>query len=87
MSDSTPVKNILIPAVAQMMSVWLVNDGCDFVKLVKWCLISCVLPLGSDAGLQLPFAIVANLEKNIELVTMALQLAKTLAPWYQPQKN
>ena len=39
MSDSTPVKNMLIPAGAQMMSAWLVNDGCDFVKLVKWCLI------------------------------------------------
>ena len=35
MSDSTPGKNKLIPAVAQMMSAWLVNDGCDFVKLVK----------------------------------------------------
>ena len=31
MSDSTPVKNVLIPAVAQMMSARLVNDGCDFV--------------------------------------------------------
>ena len=26
MSDSTPVKNRLIPAGAQMMSAWLVND-------------------------------------------------------------
>ena len=34
MSDSTPVKNELIPAGAQMMSAWLVNDGCDFVKFV-----------------------------------------------------
>ena len=34
MSDSTPVKNRLIPAGAQMMSAWLVNDGCDFVKFV-----------------------------------------------------
>ena len=34
------------------------------------------------SGLQLPFAIVANLEKNIELAKMALQLAKTLAPWF-----
>ena len=33
MSDSTPVKNGLIPAGAQM-SAWLVNDGCDFVKFV-----------------------------------------------------
>ena len=29
-----------------------------------------------EAGLQLPFTIVANLGKNIELATMALQLAK-----------
>ena len=36
----------------------------------------------AEAGLQLPFAIVANLEKNIELATMALQLAKTLAPCF-----
>ena len=43
--------------------------------------------LCEDTGLQLPFAIVTNLEKNIELVTMALQLAKTLAPWYQPKEN
>ena len=35
-----------------------------------------------QSGLQLPFAIVANLEKNIELATMPLQLAKTLAPWF-----
>ena len=34
MSDSTPVKNGLIPVGAQMMSAWLVNDGCDFVKFV-----------------------------------------------------
>ena len=34
MSDSTPVKNELIPAGAQMRSAWLVNDGCDFVKFV-----------------------------------------------------
>ena len=34
MSDSTPVKNGLIPAGVQMMSAWLVNDGCDFVKFV-----------------------------------------------------
>ena len=34
MSDSTPVKNGMIPADAQMMSAWLVNDGCDFVKFV-----------------------------------------------------
>ena len=27
MSDSTPVKNRLIPAGVQMMSAWLVNDG------------------------------------------------------------
>ena len=33
--------------------------------------------IGPCSGLQLPFAIVANLEKNIELATMALQLAKT----------
>ena len=33
MYDSTPVKNGLIPAGAKMMSAWLVNDGCDFVKL------------------------------------------------------
>ena len=32
MSDSTPVKNGLIPAGAQMRSAWLVNDGCDFMK-------------------------------------------------------
>ena len=32
MPDSTPVKNRLIPAGAQMMSAWLVNDGCDFMK-------------------------------------------------------
>ena len=38
--------------------------------------------LWRHSGLQLPFAIVANLEKNIELATMALQLAKTLAPWF-----
>ena len=38
MSDSTPVKNRLIPAGAQMMSAWLVNDGCDFMKLLtKYC--------------------------------------------------
>ena len=39
MSNSTPVKNGLIPAGAQMMvmmmmSAWFVNDGCDFVKFV-----------------------------------------------------
>ena len=34
MSDATPIKNRLIPAGAQMMSAWLVNDGCDFVKFV-----------------------------------------------------
>ena len=33
-SDSTPVKNRLIPADVQMMSAWLVNDGCDLVKFV-----------------------------------------------------
>ena len=55
MSDSTPVKNKLIPAVAQMMSAWLVNDGCDFVKLVKWCLIPCVLPHGSDVFVDVRF--------------------------------
>ena len=27
-------KNRLIPAGAQMMSAWLVNDGCDFLKFV-----------------------------------------------------
>ena len=32
MPDSTPVKNGLVPAGAQMMSAWLVNDGCDFMK-------------------------------------------------------
>ena len=37
MSDSRPVKNRLIPAGAQMMSAWLVHDGCDFVKFVQWC--------------------------------------------------
>ena len=38
MSNSTPaaIKIRLIPAVAQMINAWLVNDGCDFVKLVKW---------------------------------------------------
>ena len=30
MSNSTPVKNGLIPAVAEMMSTCLANDGCDF---------------------------------------------------------
>ena len=39
-------------------------------------------PININSGLQLPFAIVTNLEKNIELATMALQLAKTLAPWF-----
>ena len=34
MSDWTPVKNGLIPAGAQMISGWVVNDGCDFVKFV-----------------------------------------------------
>ena len=34
MSDSTPVKNRLIPAGAQMMSAWLIKDGCNFVKFV-----------------------------------------------------
>ena len=28
------VKNELIPAGAQVMSAWLINDGCDFVKFV-----------------------------------------------------
>ena len=32
MSDSTHVNNGLIPAGAQMMSAWHVNDGCDFFK-------------------------------------------------------
>ena len=27
MSDSTPIKNRLIPAGAEMMSAWLINDG------------------------------------------------------------
>ena len=36
MSDSTPVKNRLIPAGAQMMSAWLINDGCDFMKFVYY---------------------------------------------------
>ena len=30
----TFVKNGLIPVGAQMISAWLVNDGCDFVKFV-----------------------------------------------------
>ena len=55
MSDSRYVKNKLIPAVAEMMSAWLVNDGCDFVKLVKWCLIPCVLPRGSDVFVDVRF--------------------------------
>ena len=53
MSDSAPVKNGLISAGVQMMSGWLVNDGCDFVKVwfgllgfVKWCLVPRVLPHG-----------------------------------------
>ena len=33
-AHTTPVKNGLIPAVVQTLSVWLVNDGCDFVKFV-----------------------------------------------------
>ena len=33
MSNSTPVKNGLISAGVQMMSGWLVKDGCDFVKV------------------------------------------------------
>ena len=36
MSNLTLVKNRLIPVDDQMMSTWLANDGCDFVKLVKW---------------------------------------------------
>ena len=48
MSDSTPVKNRLIPGGVQMMTAWLVNDGCDFVKFVKWCLVPHVLPHDSD---------------------------------------
>ena len=44
MSDSTPVKNRLIPAGVQMTGAWLVNDGCDFVKFVKWCLVPRILP-------------------------------------------
>ena len=36
MFNSTLVKNGLIPAVVYMMGAWLVNDGCDFVKLIKW---------------------------------------------------
>ena len=32
MSNATPVKNGLIPAVVQTMSAWVANDGCDFMK-------------------------------------------------------
>ena len=35
MSNSTPIKNGLIPAVVQMMSAWLVNNGCNFMKFVE----------------------------------------------------
>ena len=52
---SKNTKNKLISAVAQMMSAWLVNDGCDFMKLVKWCLIPCVLPHGSDVFVDVRF--------------------------------
>ena len=33
MSNSTTVTNRLIPAGVQMMSAWLVNDGCNFEYL------------------------------------------------------
>ena len=36
MSNSTLVKNGLIPVVAEMRSMCLANDGCDIAKLVKW---------------------------------------------------
>ena len=43
MSNSTPVKNGLILAVDQTMGVWFVNDGCNFMKFIEWCLVPCVL--------------------------------------------
>ena len=57
MSNSTPVKNRLIPVVVQMMSAWFVYDGCYFVKFLKWCLIPCVLPQGSDVFVDVRFKI------------------------------
>ena len=47
MSNSTPFKN---SAGVQMKGAWLANDGCDFVKFVKWCLVPLVLPHGSDVS-------------------------------------
>ena len=57
--------------------LWNLDIGIYFI--VSWLVVK---THHMHSGLQLPFAIVANLEKNIELATMALQLAKTLAPWF-----
>ena len=35
MSGSTPVKTGLVPAGAQMMSAWLVNDGCGWLTRIQ----------------------------------------------------
>ena len=53
MSNSTPAKNGLIPAVVQMMSAWLVNNGCNFMKFVERCFVPHVLPYGSDVYLRM----------------------------------
>ena len=55
MSNSTPVKDGLIPAVIQMMNVWFVNNGCNFMKFVERCFIPCVLPYGSDVTVDVRF--------------------------------
>ena len=57
MSNSTPVKNRLIPAVVQVMSVWFVNNGCNFMKFVEWCLVPHILPYGSDVFVNVRFKI------------------------------
>ena len=35
MSNLTPDKNGLIPAVVQTVSVWFVNRGCNFIRLLS----------------------------------------------------
>ena len=67
MSDLTPVKNKLIPAGAQMMSAWLVNDALQDKMKLKCVIKPCSLrtrPDGGDAKEQAPIDEVPHVDAS-----------------------
>ena len=52
-----------------MATEWFFKNGCNFMKIVSWCLVPCVLPYGSDVLVDVRFKIRGWGEKGLHVVS------------------